>query len=84
MLLFLYKGNFIIFKVYNTIIKFEIIAKSKAFLFLRYKLSLFKLYLFLLSKTFISYKKCIISLQADNTKRFLAIKKAKIISRLFY
>jgi hypothetical protein len=81
---FLRKGNPIVFKVYNVTIKFEIIARSKAFLFLRYKLSLLKLYLFLLSKTFISYKKCIIGLQADNTKRFLAIKKARIVSRLFY
>jgi len=81
------KGNTaiaIILKVYDIAIKFEIIGKGKAFPFFRYKLSLFKLYLLLLSKIIVSYKKCIVGLQANNIKRFFAIKKARIISRLFY
>jgi hypothetical protein len=88
-LAFLRKGNTaiaitIVLKVYNAIVKFEIISKSKLFPFLCYKLRLFKLYLFLFSKTFISYKKCIIGLQANNTKRFFAIKKTRIIYELIY
>jgi len=83
---FLRKGNTTIalFKMYNTTIKLKVIVISKAFAFLSYKLGLFKLYLLLLSKIFVSYKKRIIGLQTDNTKRFLAIKKARIIGRLFY
>jgi hypothetical protein len=83
----LYKGNIaiaIILEVYNTAIEFEIIGKGKAFLFLCYKLSLFKFHLLLFSKIIVSYKKCIVGLQANNTKRFLAIKKVGIISRLLY
>jgi hypothetical protein len=85
--MFLYKGNIaiaIVLKVYNITIKFEIISKGKAFLFLCYKLSLFKLYLLLFSKIIVFYKKRIIGLQANNIKRFLAIKKAGIIGRLLY
>ena len=81
------KGNIaiaIILEVYDTAIKFKIVGKGKAFPFLCYKLSLLKLYLLLLSKTIVSYKKYIVGLQANNTKRFLAIKKAKIVSRLLY
>jgi len=71
----------IVVKVYNIAIKFETMGKSKAFLFFSYKLSAFKLYLLFFSKTFIFfYKKYIISLQANNAKRFLAIEKAEIVS----
>jgi hypothetical protein len=78
-LLFLYKGNITIaiFKIYNITIKLKVIVISKAFAFLGYKLGLFKLYLLLLSKIFVSYKKHIIGLQTDNIKRFFCYKEGK-------
>jgi hypothetical protein len=83
---FLREGNIAIalFKMYNITIKLKVIVISKAFAFLGHKLGLLKLHLLLLSKTFVSYEKRIIGLQTDNTKKFLAIKKARIIGRLFY
>ena len=63
--MFLREGNTaiaIILEVYDITIKFEIVGKGKAFPFLCYKLSLFKLYLLLFSKTIIFYKKYIINL----------------------
>jgi len=80
--MFLCEGNTaiaIVLEVYNIAVEFEIMGKGKALLFLCYKLSLFKLYLLLLSKIIVSYKKYIISLQANNIKRFSTIEKAEIV-----
>jgi hypothetical protein len=74
----------IVLEVYDIAVKFEIVGKGKAFLFLCYKLSLLKLHLLLLSKIIVSYEKCIVGLQANDIKRFIAIKKAGIVGRLFY
>ena len=74
------KGDAIIVsKVYNAAIKLKIVSKSKVFTLLSYKLSLLKLYLFLLSKTFVSYKKRIISLKANDAKWLIAIKETRIV-----
>ena len=59
------KGNTaiaVVLEVYDTAVEFKIVGKGKAFLFLRHKLSLLKLYLLLLNKTFVSYEKRIIGL----------------------
>ena len=77
---FLRKGNTsTIFKAYNATIKLKVVGKSKVFTLFSYKLSFLKLYLFLFSKTFVSYKKRIISLKANDTKWLIAIKETRIV-----
>ena len=80
-LAFLRKGNTsTIFKAYNATIKLKVVGKSKVFTLFSYKLSFLKLYLFLFSKTFVSYKKRIISLKANDAKQLIAIEETRIIS----
>ena len=78
-LVYLYKSNTSVAGVDNSSVKLEIIVKGETLAFLDQKLRLFQTCLLFFSEIVVSDEEGVISLQTNNTKGSITIKKAGVV-----